>query len=151
MQPGVRIALDLGTVRIGVAASDPSGLLAFPVETVLRRPGDLERIAAVVGDCEAIVVLVGLPRSMTGSEGPAAVAARDWANALAIRLAPVPVRLVDERLSTVAAARDLRSCGVSGKRARGVVDQAAAVVFLQTALDTERTTGVAPGELLGSA
>jgi putative Holliday junction resolvase len=146
MERGVRIGLDLGSVRIGVATSDPSGFLATPVETVQRGKGDLDRIAAIVAESEAVAVLVGLPRSLSGGEGPAAALAREWAVTLAERLAPVPVRLVDERLSTVSAARDLRSAGRSAKKARGVVDQAAAVVFLQTALDTERATGTPPGE-----
>lgn len=145
------MGLDLGSVRIGVAASDRSGLLAVPVETVARGRGDLDRIAALVAEYEAVAVLVGLPRSLSGGEGPAAAAAREWAAGLAARLAPVPVRLVDERLSTVSAARDLRASGVSGRRARGVVDQAAAVVFLQTALDTECATGTPPGETVAPA
>lgn len=146
MMRGVRIGLDLGSVRIGVAASDPSGFLATPVETVQRGKGDLERISAIVAETEAVAVLVGLPRSLSGGEGPAAALAREWAVGLAERLAPVPVRLVDERLSTVSAARDLRASGVSAKKGRSVVDQAAAVVFLQVALDTERATGTPPGE-----
>lgn len=146
MERGVRIGLDLGSVRIGVAASDLSGLLATPVETVARGKGDLERIASIVAEVEAVAVLVGLPRSLSGREGPAATAAREWAATLATWLDPVPVRLVDERFSTVSAARDLRSTGRSAKQARGVVDQAAAVVFLQTALDAERATGTPPGE-----
>ena len=92
------------------------------------------------------MVLVGLPRSLSGREGPAATGARAWAATLAAQLDPVPVRLVDERLSTVSAARDLRASGMSAKKGRGVIDQAAAVVFLQAALDTERATGTPPGE-----
>jgi putative Holliday junction resolvase len=146
VRPGVRLGVDLGSVRIGVAASDRSGLLAVPVETVPRGKGDLDRIAAIVAEYEAVAVLVGLPRSLSGSEGPAATAVREWAAGLAMRLAPVQVRLVDERLSTVSAAGNLRASGVSSKKGRGVVDQAAAIVFLQTALDTERATGTPPGE-----
>ncbi len=151
MMRGVRLGLDLGSVRIGVAVSDPSGMLATPVETVQRGKGDLDRIAAIVAEYEALVVLVGLPRSMSGGEGPAATGAREWAATLAGHLAPTPVCLVDERLSTVSAARDLRSSGKSAKKGRGVIDQAAAVVFLQTALDTERATGTPPGEPVPAA
>jgi putative holliday junction resolvase len=146
MRPGVRLGIDLGSVRIGVAASDPSGFLASPVETVARGKGDLERLAALVNERDAVEVLVGLPRSLSGGDGPAADAARSWAGELAARLAPTPVRLVDERLSTVAAGRDLRAAGMSGRKARRVVDQAAAVVFLQAALDAERCTGAPAGE-----
>ena len=142
----MRVALDVGSVRIGVAASDPGGVLAAPVETVPRGRGDLARIAHVVADRAAVEVLIGLPRSMSGREGPAAVLARAFAAEVARELAPLPVRLVDERLSTVSATRDLRSAGVRGRSQRGVIDQAAAVVFLQAALDQERSTGRAPGE-----
>jgi putative Holliday junction resolvase len=145
---GVRLGVDVGSVRVGLAASDPSGLLATPVETLRRdaRDGsDLARIAEEVLEREAIEVLVGLPRSLSGREGPAAEAARAYAGLLAERVA-VPVRLVDERLSTVAAHRSLRSSGVKGRKQRAVVDQVAAVVLLQAALDTERSTGQAPGE-----
>lgn len=146
MRAGVRLGIDLGSVRIGVAASDPSGFLASPVETVRRGPGDLDRLAALTVERAAFEVLVGLPRSLSGRDGPAAEGARDWSAVLAARLAPVPVRLVDERLSTVSATRDLRAAGTGSRKARGVVDQAAAVVLLQNALDTERSTGTPAGE-----
>jgi putative Holliday junction resolvase len=149
VRPGVRLGVDLGEVRVGVARSDPSGLLATPVETV-RRDGDDAavgaRIAALVAEHDAVEVVVGLPRSLSGGEGPAATKARSFAVALASAVAPVPVRLVDERLSTVSAEAALRVQGRKGRRRRAVVDQAAAVVILQNALDTERGTGVAPGE-----
>lgn len=147
MRPGVRLGIDVGSVRVGVAASDPSGVLATPVETVRRGRGDLDRIADIAVDRAAVEVLVGLPRSLSGrAASGSATDARGFAVALARRLAPVPVRLVDERLSTVAATADLRSAGVRGPRARQVVDQAAAVVLLQAALDTERSSDRAPGE-----
>lgn len=151
MRLGVRVGLDLGSVRIGVAASDPSGSLAVPVETVRRDVVAVERIAALVAEREPLEVVVGLPRSLSGADGPAAAGARAWAAELAKRLDPTPVRLVDERLSTVAAARGLRDAGVSGRKARGVVDQVAAAVFLQAALDAERSTGVPPGEAVRPA
>ncbi len=91
-------------------------------------------------------MVVGLPRSLSGEEGPSAARARTYASVLAARIAPVPVRLVDERLTTVEAHRTLRESGVAGRRQRAVVDQAAAVLILQSALDTERTTGTPAGE-----
>lgn len=148
MRRGVRLGVDVGSVRVGVAVSDPGGLLATPVETVLRdaRGGrDLQRIARLVEEREALEVVVGLPRSLSGREGPAAVAAAGYAQDLAARVAPVPVRLVDERLTTVTAERGLRERGVSARKGRSVVDQLAAVVLLQSALDTERATGAPPG------
>ena len=135
---GVRLGVDVGSVRVGVAVSDPDGVLATPLTTLARDPrrgADLDALAQLVSERSAVEVVVGLPRSLSGAEGPAAQAARGYADALAARIAPVPVRLVDERLSTVAAERALREQGVRGKSRRAVVDQAAAVVILQAALD----------------
>lgn len=148
MRHGVRLGVDVGDVRIGVARSDPHGILATPVETVQAGRRSQARIAALVAEHEAVEVVVGLPRSMSGAEGPAAVKVRSYAERLAERLAPVGVRLVDERLTTVTAGQVLREQGRRGRKARAVIDQAAAVVILQTALDTERTSGSAPGETL---
>ncbi|HCB06586.1 MAG TPA: Holliday junction resolvase RuvX [Nocardioides bacterium] len=154
MRQGVRIGLDPGDARIGVARSDPSGLLATPVETVARGRGDLARIAEIVvaeqdGDPERVLeIVVGLPRSLSGSEGPAAVKVREWADRLVRAVAPIPVRLADERLTTVSAEAMLRDRGRSGAKRRAVVDQAAAVVILQHVLDTERVSGTAPGEII---
>lgn len=138
----------MGDVRIGVAACDPSGLLASPVATVAAGPGSAVRLAELARERGAVEVVVGLPRSMSGGEGPAAVKVRAYAVALSRTLCGVPVRLVDERLSTVTAERVLRERGRRGARRRAVVDQAAAVVILQSALDAERTSGSAPGEAL---
>jgi len=143
---GVRLGIDPGDARIGVARSDPTGFLATPVETVRRGRGDLARIAAIAVEEEAVEVVVGLPRSLSGREGPAAAKVREFATALARRVAPLPVRLVDERMTTVSAEAMLRDQGRKGGKRRAVVDQAAAVLILQNALDTERTTGTPPGE-----
>ncbi|GIH79164.1 Holliday junction resolvase RuvX [Planobispora longispora] len=145
MRNGIRLGVDVGSVRVGVARSDPSGLLATPVETVRRGKGDLDRIAEIAAEHEAIEVVVGLPTSLSGREGQAATLARDFALKVAARLDPVPVRLFDERLTTVTAQQGLRASGVKAKNQRGVVDQAAAVVLLQAALDAERATGRPPG------
>jgi putative Holliday junction resolvase len=148
MRHGVRLGIDPGDARIGVARSDPSGFLATPVETVRRGRGDLARIAALVVEDEVVEVVVGLPRSLSGGEGPAALKTRAFAQTLARRIAPVPVRLVDERLTTVSAEAMLRDRGRKGSKRRAVVDQAAAVLILQNALDSERTSGAAPGEIV---
>lgn len=142
------MGIDVGEARIGVAQSDPSGLIATPVETVRRGAGDLSRIASLAGELDAVEVVVGLPRSLSGREGPAAAKAREFARAIAGAVSPVPVRLCDERLSTVTAEAVLRGQGRKGQKRRAVVDQAAAVVILQNALDTERSSGAAPGETL---
>jgi putative Holliday junction resolvase len=145
---GVRLGIDPGDARIGVATCDPHGILATPVETVPRGPGDLERILALATELDADLVYVGLPRSLGGGEGPAAGRVREFAKDLAARLAPRPLRLVDERLSTVTAEAVLRDRGKKGRKRRAVVDQAAAVVILQGAIDTERATGTPAGELV---
>ncbi len=148
MRTGVRLGIDPGDARIGVARSDPSGFLASPVETVRRGKGDLRRIAQILEESEAMEVVVGLPRSLSGGEGPAAVKTREFARTLSRRVAPVPVRLCDERLTTVSAEAMLRDRGRKGSDRRSVVDQAAAVLILQHALDTERATGHPPGEIV---
>lgn len=152
MRPGVRLGIDVGSVRIGVARSDPGGILATPLETVRRGKGDLDRIAELVAEHQAVEVIVGLPTSLSGRSGPAADQARSFAEALAGRLAELlpddGVRLYDERLTTVTAEAGLRQSGVRGKARRQVVDQAAAVVLLQAALDGERLTGRPPGEIV---
>jgi putative holliday junction resolvase len=145
---GVRVGIDVGSVRVGVATCDPDAVLATPMETLRRGDGELDRLAAIVAEQTAVEVVVGLPVSLSGQEGQAAAAARDFARALAGRVAPCPVRLVDERLSTVAATRALRESGISARRGRSAVDQAAAVVILQGALDAERESGRPPGEIV---
>lgn len=157
MRRGVRLGVDVGDVRIGVAACDPDGLVATPVETVARGEGDLARLRTLVLEHDALEVIVGLPRSLSGGEGPAARKVREFVAQLAAALHPWPVtdheeavtarvRLVDERLSTVSAEAVLRERGRKGRKRRAVIDQAAAVVILQNALDTERATGRPPGE-----
>ena len=152
MRRGVRLALDIGDVRIGVASSDPHGILATPVETVRRGPGDLDRIAALAAELEAFEIVVGLPRSLSGGEGPAAVKIRETAEQVRDKVRETDtgttVRLVDERFTTVTAERMLRERGKKGAKRRAVVDQAAAVVILQHALDLERETGNPPGRPL---
>lgn len=152
MRPGARLGVDVGTVRVGVATCDPGGVLATPLETIQRAPGrrgleaTLDRVAVLAGERDTVEVVVGLPRSLSGGEGPAARSVREVAGLLARALAPLPVRLVDERLTTAAALRGMRAGGVSQRRGRAAVDQAAAVEILQHALDSERTAGAPPGE-----
>jgi putative Holliday junction resolvase len=137
---GVWIGVDVGTVRVGVARSDPGAILATPVTTLARdakADTDLAELAALVSEYEAVGVVVGLPVTLAGREGDSAAMARRYAEALAERIAPIPVRHVDERLTTVSAQRKLRTGGVRGSKAtRAVIDQAAAVELLQSWLDT---------------
>jgi putative holliday junction resolvase len=144
----VRIAIDVGRARIGVASCDPAGLLASPLATVPRGGGDLAELARLTGERGATEVIVGLPRSLSGREGASAADARSFAVALAGQVAPVPVRLIDERFTTVLAHEALRQGGRNSRARRPVVDQAAAALILQGALDAERSTGRAPGELV---
>lgn len=133
-RPGVVVAVDVGKVRVGVAASDPDRLLASPVETVVA-PGHA-RVAEIVAERGAVLVVVGLPTSLSGrAESASADMARQWAAALEPVVAPVEVRLVDERLTTVTATAALRASGRSAKQSRSVIDQAAAVALLQGVLD----------------
>jgi putative pre-16S rRNA nuclease len=149
VRPGVRLAVDVGSARIGVAGSDPAGLLASPVQTVRRGRGDLAEIARLAANRQAIEIIVGLPTGLSGKAGQAAGQARDFAAALAEVVAPVPVRLIDERFTTVIAHAALRQGGRNSKERRTVIDQAAAALLLQGALDTERRTGRPPGEMVG--
>ncbi|WP_144128187.1 Holliday junction resolvase RuvX [Catellatospora sichuanensis] len=143
---GVRLGVDVGTVRIGVAVCDPDGILATPLVTVARQAkpddsdisADMVEIARLVADHGTVEVVVGLPINLAGVEGPAAKHVRAYADALAGLIAPVPVVLADERMSTVTATRRLADRGVRGKRQRAVVDQAAAVEILQGWLDVQR-------------
>ena len=146
MLPGVRLGIDVGKARVGVARSDPSGLLASPVETVVR-DGAITRVLELAGECEAIEIVVGLPLSLSGAETASTADARAFAEELASKGA-LPVRLIDERLSTVSAQGILSAQGHSSKQQRAIVDQAAAVIILQHLLDSVRAQGGAPGELL---
>ncbi|HEY3905064.1 MAG TPA: Holliday junction resolvase RuvX [Streptosporangiaceae bacterium] len=150
MRSGIRLAIDVGSVRIGVAGCDPGGILATPMATVRRGAGDLAEIAELCAEREVIEVIVGLPTSLSGQAGRAAADARVFATQLADLIAPVGVRLVDERFTTTLAHSALRAGGRDSKQRRFTVDKAAAALLLQSALDSERLTGSPPGELVGA-
>ena len=138
---GVWIGVDVGTVRVGVARSDPGGVLASPLVTLARDSSgnaDLAELARIVRESEAVGVVVGLPQTLRGREGPSAELARAYSAALEPLIDPVPVHLLDERLTTVSAERKLRNSGIRGPAKRAVIDQAAAVELLQHWLDTPR-------------
>ncbi|MEB3071892.1 Holliday junction resolvase RuvX [[Mycobacterium] vasticus] len=143
---GRRLGVDVGKVRIGVACSDPDGLLATPVETVRRNASGshLRRLADLADEYDVVEVVVGLPRTLADRAGSAAedaiTVAEDLAGTLAQRHRTAPVRLADERFSTVAATRSLREAGVRAKDQRAVIDQAAAVTILQSWLDQRRAS-----------
>lgn len=148
---GRRLGVDVGSVRVGVALSDPGGVLATPLVTLGRDEtggSDLDRLLELVDEHEVVEVVVGLPRTLADRAGPAAVAAQDYATALGARLAAsgraVPVALHDERFTTVTATRMLSDRGVKGRKQRRVIDQAAAVGILQGYLDAHRRAPGAP-------
>ncbi|QHC66546.1 Holliday junction resolvase RuvX [Rathayibacter sp. VKM Ac-2759] len=147
---GVRLGIDVGRARIGVARSDADGLLAVPVETVARASddSDIARIAAIAGEYAARGIVVGLPLSLSGGETASTDDARSFASRVAAAVPSAPVRLVDERLSTVSAQGALHLSGRSTRGSRTVIDQIAAVVILQHAIDSERSSGTPAGSAL---
>lgn len=144
MRSGVRVGVDVGKARIGVARTDFHGMLATPVETVARGNGDVERILAIAAELDAMELVVGLPLSMAGTHTASTEDAVGFATRLA-RASATPVRMVDERLSTVSAQAALHASGRNTKNSRSVIDQVAAVIIVQHALDFERTAGTPPG------
>ncbi len=132
------MACDVGSVRIGIARSDPHGLLAVPLDAVKAGDIAMKDVALLAAEYEAIEIIVGLPLSMDGTEGKAAGLARSWASDLA-RQINIPIRLVDERLTTVQAQRGLHAAGRTVRNSRAVIDSASAVVLLQSDLDAQRT------------
>lgn len=147
MRLGRRLAIDVGEVRIGIAQCDPEGLIATPVMTLKVDRNSTRELQRLVEEIAPIEIVVGLPTSLSGNEGEAAQKARDFAAKLGTEIT-TPIRLVDERLSTVVAANAMRQSGINAKKGRASIDQVAAVVILQSALDAERTSGRPPGELL---
>jgi putative Holliday junction resolvase len=148
MRRGRRLGVDAGEARVGLAACDPEGILASPVRTLARsglEDGDVARqIAAEAREAGVIEIVVGLPAHLSGARGAAALKAEALAAAIA-EASGKPVRLVDERLTTVEAAGALRRAGRSARAQRAVIDQVSAVVILQHALDAERAGGAPPG------
>ncbi|MCQ1950341.1 MULTISPECIES: Holliday junction resolvase RuvX [Arthrobacter] len=152
---GVKLGVDVGLVRVGLAASDPDGVLAMPVRTLKRdakKNSDIRVVVREAAERGAVEVFVGLPRSLGGGETASTQMARDYAQALVRALADAgqeqQVRLVDERLTTVSAHRSLREAGMNSRNHRTVVDQAAAVAILQQSIDTQRSLNRDVGELV---
>jgi putative Holliday junction resolvase len=149
MRRGVRLGLDVGTVRIGVAVSDAEGILATPESTVKRSDGNF--VAQIHSLCErlnVIEVIIGLPLALSGAVTASTRDALDVAHLVQSSI-DVDVRMIDERLTTVSAHGALRNVGKKQKQTRQVIDQVAAVLILQHALETERAQGIAPGKLIG--
>lgn len=163
MRRGVRLGVDVGAARIGVARSDPDGTLAVPVETIHLTKSSaakaaksaqlcsdpVGKVGRLIAEYEVLEVVVGHPLGLSGNEGKAAELAQDFAQKLAETNPDTPILLLDERLSTVQAQQNLHSSGISTRQGRSVIDQLAAVIILQTALDAERSTGVQLGTIIG--
>ena len=144
MRHGVRLGIDVGTVRVGLATSDREGILASPLETIPRDDNCIERLVHLMRDIDVLEVYVGLPLSLSGATTASTQDALTFAQQLQAEI-DIPVLLVDERLTTVSAHGALRASGKKASRSRSVVDQVAAVMLLQHALDTERVGNVEPG------
>lgn len=148
MQRGIRFSVDVGQSRIGLARTDPDATMALPVATVTASENAIREVAAILDEYEAILVYVGLPLSLTGEHTKSTDLAIEFAHSLA-ELTTAQVRLVDERLSTVSAASSLRASGHTAQSSKGIIDQAAAVVILEHALDVESKQGTFAGHTLG--
>jgi putative holliday junction resolvase len=148
MITGVRIALDVGSVRIGVAKCDAEGLLATPLTTISAGPEAVDQVLDLLVEYEAICVYVGKPISLAGKDTASTQSAIEFAGEIAAKLKDfdTQVRLIDERMSTVSAQRGMHEAGRNVKQSRDAIDQAAAVVILEHALASERNSGSLVGE-----
>lgn len=149
---GIKLGVDVGTVRVGVAVCDRDGILATPLKTLERntkKNSDVRVLAALAAELGAVQIFVGLPRTLKGEEHASARMATDYAQLLVAALesagAAIPVQLIDERLSTVTAHRNLHEAGMSSRNHRKVVDQVAAAGILQHAIDMQKARGTDVG------
>lgn len=150
MRFGRRLAIDVGTVRVGLAISDPHGILASPFQNLKRTDdiaADLAQLSAMLEEFELLEIYVGLPIALSGNQTKSTEDALNFAAALDDSR-PEPVRLIDERLTSVSANAILRNAGHDGKRSRQVVDQVAATLILEQALNEEQTSGMPPGRAI---
>lgn len=151
MRSGRRLAIDVGKARVGLAISDQSGLLASPLATVRRAETIDETVDALLAEVESFELLeiyVGLPISLSGQITASTFDALELADALQSRTA-VEVRYIDERLTTVSASANLREHGINSKKQRNIIDQEAAALILDSALNQERIKGTPPGRTRG--
>jgi putative Holliday junction resolvase len=138
MQRGRRIAFDYGDVRIGVAVSDPDSILSSPLTTLKATDKNLSsQISQIITEIEPVIIYVGRPALLSGSDGAATDKALEFA-ALLATITQVPVEMIDERMSTISAARNLREAGRSAKESKDAIDMAAAVAILEFAIDIEK-------------
>ncbi|CAB4559100.1 unannotated protein [freshwater metagenome] len=148
MRPGRRLAVDVGTVRIGVAACDSECIIASGLDTVARESdisSSIDSLLTLINEVNPIEIYVGLPANLSGSHSKSTLDAISFAKALQGKTT-VPLRFIDERLTSVTANANLRASGKNSKNSRHVVDQVAATVILEQALSMERSLGYAPGK-----
>ncbi|WP_036342277.1 Holliday junction resolvase RuvX [Mobiluncus mulieris] len=150
MVSGRLIGVDVGKVRVGIAQAYLDTILALPVKTlkVQADGSELEELASFIREETTTAVFVGLPRLLNGKEGEAARMARSYARRLARKISPIPVRLIDERLSSVTAHEKLRAAGVSTREHKKMVDQVAAQQILEQAIEMSNIGTDLTGELV---
>ena len=138
MQRGRRIAFDYGDVRIGVAVSDPDSILSSPLTTLKATDKDLlKQITEILTEIDPVTIYVGRPSLLSGIDGSATEKALEFVEQLRT-LTPVPVEMIDERMSTISAARNLRDAGRNAKDSKDAIDMASAVAILDFALEIEK-------------
>ncbi len=138
MQRGRRIAFDYGDVRIGVAVSDPDSILSSPLTTLRATDKNLSsQISQMIAEIEPVAIYVGRPALLSGDDGVASEKATEFVSLLHT-ITQVPIELIDERMSTISAARNLREAGRSAKESKDAIDMAAAVAILEFAIDIEK-------------
>ena len=142
---GVRLAVDFGTVRVGVAKSDPAGKIALPLTTITGDEPAVEKLAQLTTDEAAQVVYVGLPLNLKGQVTQSAKQALNFAEELSKSIAPIPVLMIDERFTSSTATKQLQEAGLTSRQSRGLVDQVSALGLLEQALQIEARTGMLAG------
>ncbi|MCD4557400.1 Holliday junction resolvase RuvX [Schaalia sp. lx-100] len=149
---GTRLGVDVGTVRIGLARTDPEAIMTFPLETLHRADdgSEFERLISLVEEYDVMEIIVGLPRHLAGGEGISAKGARRYARRIKKSLPHIRVAFVDERLTSHQAHQRLRAAGRCERSHREIVDQVAAQIILEHALEIERMSGNPPGDVLES-
>ncbi|MGA0078115.1 MAG: Holliday junction resolvase RuvX [Candidatus Nanopelagicales bacterium] len=142
---GVRIAVDFGTVRVGVAKSDPAGKIALPLTTITGDELAVEKLVQLTTNEAAQVVYVGLPLNLKGQVTQSAKKALSFAEELSRKIAPIPVLMIDERFTSTTATKQLQDAGLTSRQSRGLVDQVSALGLLEQALQIEDRTGTLAG------
>jgi putative Holliday junction resolvase len=138
MKRGRRIAFDYGDVRIGVAVSDPDSILSSPLATLKATDKNLiEQISEIFSEIEPVAIYVGRPALLSGNDGYATEKAKEFV-ALLATITIAPIQLIDERMSTISAARSLREAGLNAKDSKNAIDMAAAVAILDFAIEIEK-------------